>query len=145
MIDKETGAVKFLNWEIPLSRHVTRKAFLNSALTKDASIQIENGEYSSWRLPPTKWDEKWWTAVIYFEGEQLYQLVLAASESEASPGWENWSEERERNMKGYYATVLERLFGFSRVGPYKFPWGMVEIVYDERSAGSYIIIKYDKK
>ena len=145
MIDKKTGDVSFPGWEESLSRHVTREAFLNSSLAKRASIEVENGQYCSWRLPPTKWEDgKWWVTVIYFEGERLYQLILAASETEASRGWEDWSEERERDLKIHYATILKKTIGFSGVGPDKFPWGMVETVYDERSAGSYIIIKYEK-
>jgi hypothetical protein len=145
MLDKETGAVKFPSWEILLSSDVTREAFLNSSLAKSASLQVENGEYCSWRLSPTKWDDKWWTTVVYFEGERLYQLILAASETQVNPGWEGWSEELERDMQIYYSTVLEKLTGVLGVKLYEFPWGTVETIYDERSAGSYIIIKYDKQ
>ena len=146
MIDKETGDVKFPGWERPLSRYLTREVFLNSSLAQGASVQVENGEYCSWRLSPTKWEnDKWWITVVYFKGELLYQLMLAASEAEVSSGRESWSEEREMSMKSYYESVLEKLFGFSGVHPYKFHWGLIETVYDERSLGSYIIIKYAKK
>ena len=143
MINKETGEIKFPGWKESLSRYVTREWFLKSSLVEGAKVQVKNEPYCSWNLVPTKWDDnKWWIVIVYFEGERLYQIIIAASDSEIGPRWEDWSEESERRMKNYYSTVLGHLLGFSGIKPHEFSWGIAEANYDERSGGSYILVRY---
>jgi len=143
MINKETGEIKFPNWDVSLSRYMTRESFLKSSLAQGATIEVRNEPYCSWKLIPRKWDDnKWWIVIVYFEGERLFQVILAASDSETSSGWENWSEESEKQLKNCYALVLGQLLGVSGAKPYKFSWGTVEAVYDERSGSSFIVIRY---
>jgi hypothetical protein len=143
MINKETGEIKFPNWDISLSREITREWFLKSSLALGATVQVKNEPFCSWKLIPTKWDDnKWWTVIVYFEGERLFQVILAASDSETDSGWESWSEESEKHLKNYYALVLAQLLGFSGNKPHKFSWGVAEAGYDERSGSSFIAIRY---
>jgi len=71
--------------------------------------------------------------VVYFNGEKLYQVVLAASDNEKNPRWEDWSEEHERQMKMYYSTLLSQLFGVVGARFHKFSWGKASAIYDEKS------------
>jgi hypothetical protein len=141
MIDKQTGEIKFPGWDISLSPAVTREVFLKSPLAQGAKVTVNNEPYCSWRLVPTNGeDQKWWHTIVYFKGEKLYQINLAASDDESGSGWEDWSEEFERHKKDYYTALVERFLGFSR--QQDFSWGSVEAVYDEKTGGSYIMIKY---
>jgi hypothetical protein len=143
MINKETGEIKFPNWDVSLSREITREWFLKSSLAKGATIQVKNEPYCSWKLTSTKGeDNKWWTVIVYFEGERLFQVILAASNGETDSGWEHWSEESERHLKNYYTRVLGQLLGSSGIKPHKFRWGSAEAGYDERSGSSFIAIRY---
>ena len=139
MIDKKTGAIHFPEWSESLSPATSRDEFLRSTLIQDANIQVQNEPYFSWRLKPTKWEDgKWWVVVVYFEGEKLIQVRLAACEYETDPGWEEWSEESEIHLNKYHMGLVQRLLGLSD----RFPWGNVETSYDEKSGGSFIIITY---
>ncbi len=139
MIDKKTGAIHFPEWSESLSPVTSREKFLRSTLVQNANIQVQNELYCSWWLKPTKWEDgKWWVVVVYFEGEKLIQVRLAASDHEMGRRWDEWSEESEKRLNEYHMELVQRLLGLS----YRFPWGNVETSYDEKSGGSFIIITY---
>lgn len=138
MIDQETGEIRFPNWTQSLSHATTREQFLRSSLAQGANLQVKNEPYCSWQLKPTEWNDKWWTVVLYFEDEKLYQILLTASEHEIGQGWQSWSEEMEKSRKEYYSVVLEQLLGTMR----RFPWGSIETSYDGKSGSSCMIVHY---
>ena len=143
MINKKTGEIKFPGWEVSLSPSLTRERFLKSTLAEDAKVKVKNELYCSWNLIPTKWEDyKWWNIMVFFKDERLYQVNLAASDHEIGARWEDWSEELELRKKDYYTALLGRLLGFSGVEHHGLSWGSVKAVYDEKTGGSYIIVKY---
>jgi hypothetical protein len=66
-------------------------------------------------------------------------VVLSAWDHENDPTWKKWSEKEEKILKRFHSKILFRLLG---IPPYRFLWGKVESIYDERSASSYIVISY---
>jgi hypothetical protein len=139
MIEKASGEVKFSGWDISLSPALSRAEFLSSSLAKDAKIDVSNEPYCSWRIKPSLWNDKWWTVVVYFFDQKIQMLTLSAWKDENEPCWENWSEKEEMNRKKYHSRVLFRLLG---IPPYRFSWGKVVSIYDEKSASSSIVISY---
>lgn len=143
MINKETGEIWFPDWDVKISPSLTREAFLKSTLSKTAKVKVKNEPYCSWKLAPTKWqDRKWWNIIVFFKEEKLYQVNLAASETESGSPWEDWSEESEIGKKNYYIEFLGELLGFSGVEHRGFSWGTVKAIYDQKTGGSYIIVKF---
>jgi hypothetical protein len=144
MINKKTGEVKFPTWVEGLSRSTTRSQFLESSLARKANVQVVNEPYCSWKIKPTKWDDnKWWTVVVYFKGERLYQVLLAASNNETGDEWKDWTEQSERDMKNYYSSILVRYLGFWQTRFQKLSWGKAKAVYDEKSGDSHILVIYE--
>ena len=142
MIDKKTGEVQFPEWDFPLSPSVTRSDFLKSTLGQNAKPEVLNEPYASWRINPSSLYDKWWTMVVYFNGERLYSIMLVAWEDENDPKWNNWSETGERNLEKFHSSILATVLGHT---PYKFSWGTVESLYDKKSASAHILIEYNKK
>lgn len=143
MIDKETGDIQFPDWEISLSSSLTRERSLKSPLASDAKVSVKNEPYCSWRLVPTNWkDNQWWHITVFFKGETLYQVNLGASKNELGSEWKDWSEETEISKRDYYVDLLGRLLGVSMAKHFDFSWGSIEAIYDEKTGGSHIMIKY---
>jgi len=143
MINKKTGEIRFPGWDVSLGPSFTRQRLLNSPLSEGAKVRVQNEPYCSWSLIPIRWeDNKWWHTTVFFKGETLYQVNLGVSENELGSEWKDWSEETEMNKRDYYVDLLGRLFGFSGVKHLELSWGNIEAVYDEKTGGSYIIIKY---
>lgn len=139
MINKATGEVRFSDWEIPLSALTTRSEFLDSTLAQKAKTEITNEPYTSWRIRSSQWNNQWWTILVRFNEEKLTSIILAVWDDETGPKWENWSEKVERKLAEHHSTALVQMLGAS---PHKFPWGVVESLYDEKSTESYIRIEY---
>ncbi|MEP6896700.1 MAG: hypothetical protein ABI986_13930 [Chloroflexota bacterium] len=139
MINKENGEVTFPDWEFILSPRTTRSDFLKSSLAHKAKPEVLNEPYASWRIQASRWRDKWWTVGVRFNEERIYSIILSAWDDENGPKWENWSEAEVKKLKEYHSTVLVQILGFS---PHEFSWGVVESIYDERSAGTYICVGY---
>jgi hypothetical protein len=139
MIDKKNGNVKFPTWDVALSPKMTREEFLASPLAKNSKIGISNEPHCSWRIPPSFWKDRWWSVMVYFLDQKICMITLSAWENQDGPRWEDWSKEEQLRLKEFHSKTLRGLFGFF---PYRFSWGKVESIYDEKSASSSIVISY---
>lgn len=76
--------------------------------------------------------------VFYKNALHRIYLTFQAEAYPASESWENWSTEEELRKLSVLEQFLDDLFGKERT----FTWGQVTAAYDEKSAGSSIIITY---
>jgi len=142
MIDKDTGILK-LN-ELTVSPSITCEEFLSSSVGKKAGIFLENTPFCSYRLEMELPDEKRkagkWSVILYFSGNTIEMVSLTVLDDMYGTSWDDWSEEKEMERKKYHDEWLE--FYIDLKSPYSFPWGEIISVYDSRTGGSSIFIKY---
>jgi hypothetical protein len=143
MIDKASGEIRFLNWEIPLSPKMIRSEFLASSLVTGAKERIKNEPHRSWLLPIAKWEEWQWFVTVHFTGEALSMIRISVTSDEFGIGWSDWSEEGERKREVFHDDVLKKIF--KRYPPYDFSWGRVSSSYDPKGGSSSIIVRYGQK
>ena len=78
---------------------------------------------------------------LYFHDDHLESAeIFSLLPGEPRSGkWENWSLEQELSRKALHDKFLAESLGAQ---PYDYAWGQVLSIYDERSAESRIIVKY---
>ena len=123
-----------------IGQDMTRAAFLDSAIGEHAAVLVENEPHASW-LVSTKLDGRAFRLALYFEGQRLDMLILALDDPAFGTGWESWSRDGELARKAAHEAWLARLDRSIGEGR-NFPWGFVSSIYDERSGGSEIVIRY---
>lgn len=130
-IEPASGRVDFPGGA--LSSHSTRDEFERLATGRLPAISVSN---PPWVTRDLRLDEAFVASVV-FHGSNLCEIRLmkAARDEPDSP----WTEEGERLRRLAHDRWLERQIGKA---PYRFPWGTVESVYDDRANCSVIIVRY---
>lgn len=128
MIDISTGSIDI--GEITLSPTLTVDQFKNSGLYNGASLE------RIYTLKGTKnISNKNFIVSIYFLNSYLKEIHLYDTEDNS----EDWSESNELDKKKRQDEWLKSLLG---KGAYKYPWGVIESLFDPKGGFSSIIIRY---
>ena len=84
--------------------------------------------------------EKFMLAVCYRPDQKLGRIQLSIITSKHANSWEEWDEQKEREIKVLQDKWL--LENFNIVEGKTFNWGTIKSLYDDKSGSSYISIKY---
>jgi hypothetical protein len=122
---------------------LTRGAFLTSPLAAGAEPLVVNEPHVSWSVARPIGGRPFRVG-LYFEGERLTMVVAALDEASFGSSWEDWSREREDARKAAHEAWLA---GFDpSIGDGRdYPWGFVSSIFDDRSGGSEIVIRYGER
>jgi hypothetical protein len=126
-----------------IGRSLTRSAFLASPLAAGAESLVVNEPHRSWSVARTIGGRPFRLG-LYFEGERLTMVVAALDDPSFGRSWADWSREREDARKAAHETWLA---GFDpSIGDGRdYPWGFVSSVFDDRSGGSEIVIRWGER
>jgi hypothetical protein len=119
---------------------LTRTAFLAGPLARGAETLVANEPWHSWRLR-TAVDRRAFHAGLSFEGERLDMVILALDDPAFGTSWADWTREREEARKAAHEAWLASIDPSIGDGREE-SWGFVSSVYDEKSGGSEIVIRY---
>lgn len=78
---------------------------------------------------------------LYFEAERLDMVILALDDPAFGNSWADWSREGEEARKAAHEAWLARIDPAIGDGRDE-PWGFVSSMFDEKSGGSEIVIRY---
>ena len=137
MLDKGTGELFIESIPMPLGPRFTRRDL--SSLPVAVQSQIVNEPYHSYSLGAQQIDGQPFSVVLYFYGQQLESINLAHAAAEFLTSRGSWSEEDEPKRKQWHDAWLRWQTGHAS---HVYEWGEVSSVYDQRSGGSSIIIRY---
>lgn len=73
-------------------------------------------------------------------GVALTHLLISLQKNASIPSWTSWSEKDQLEVKKANDSWLSEEIG--DIPPYKFSWGEITSVYNQREGSSYIAIKY---
>lgn len=97
-----------------------------------------NGVYASYKTKPFKYLNKNVIFVLSFEGNEISRVGIYFFKP--SSAWSESVVQEEKDKKLDQDLWLKQIFG--RDGPYCFPWGKVESLYDQRSCSSSIVVSF---
>jgi len=122
---------------------LSRTAFLVSALVDGADPLPFNEPHVSWRVTRAILGRPF-ALGLYFEGERLTMVIAALNDPSLGASWVDWSREREDARKIAHEAWLAT-FDPSIGDGRDYSWGFVSSVYDDRSGGSEIVIRYGER
>lgn len=136
MIEKETGRIKFDKFTL-FPRMELDDFF--AGVDKDEIVSFSRNSNIELYLKPQKSKNSFFIVRLFFEcdNKRLKYVLLSAQDDNSIPSWDTWSRENELERKVRNDVWLQEELG---VPPYKFTWGMLESVFDEKAASSYIWI-----
>lgn len=137
MLDKETGELYIESIPLRLGPRFTLRALSSAPVA--AAPQVLNGPYRSYSLGEQRIAGQPFFVVLYFYGRWLESIDLAHTAEEFGTSWGDWSEEGEMLRKRWHD---EWLRGQTGQASHVYGWGEVGSVYDPRSGGSSIFIRY---
>lgn len=141
MIDPATGELRFASVEVVLGPGLTRELFLASRLAEHARPLVINEPYCRYAVsvPPGELGEPAFVVSLQFHGPALVSLSLAASDARFGTSWFDWTEEKQRALRGYHDEWLRETCGLE---PGQYPWGVLESDFDPKGGGSSITVRY---
>ena len=140
MIDQNTGEITIESVPIRFGADFSRGEFLHSPLVKNASVFVKNEPYCSYQIGTFRADDLSLIISLWFFGKKLESVELVHHTAEQfGSSWADWTEENELKRKAIHDAWLEKQLGKP---PYIYDWGAVSSVYDERSGGSSIVVRY---
>lgn len=144
MFEKGTGAILIEEDSFHIGPQLRRDHFLASRLAETAKILVKNEPWCSYLLKPKRIGGVSFLVSLFFYEQTLQhvELVDAHDYNENENPWSSWSQEKEINRKTKHDTWLKSVLGHP---PYQYDWGDVSSLYDLRSGGSSIIIRYMHK
>jgi len=142
MIERTTGQIQFPSDGIRIAPSLSREHFLASPLAAQCRELVRNELYCSFALPTVQFDGRSFAWSLWFRGSVLQSVSIACSAPEFGSSWSDWSEERELALKRLHDSLLESAFG-ADWQQQRFTWGSVYSVFDPKSGGSSIGVRYD--
>ena len=140
--DATTGTVRTDAGEA-IDARLTRAAFLASSLAEGAPTLVANEPWHSW-LVDRAIGGRPFKLGLYFESERLDMVVMAIDEPAfGGPTWAEWTrelEERRREAHTAWLATFDATIGEGR----DFAWGRVASIFDDRSGGSEIVVRYGR-
>jgi hypothetical protein len=141
MFDIKNGKLYLAKFKMNIDQNLTHKDFCKSELYKKATPFIINPPYNSYKIEEYMeiLGEKF-IMVLFFQNEKLQRINFSFYNPNAFDSWENWSEEKELEIKKQYDNLLKQNFGDP---PYEYYWGSLESIYDKRSGSAYLLVSYN--
>lgn len=140
MINKLDGKIAFDSFS--LTPNITLQAF-KSLLKSNQIVSHEENEMAiNIYLLPQKCGDKYFSIRLYFsrKNKVLTHLLISLQKNASIPSWTSWSEKDQLEVKKADDSWLSEEIG--DIPPYKFSWGEITSVYNQREGSSYIAIKY---
>jgi hypothetical protein len=122
---------------------LTRTAFLASPLAAGAQALVVNEPHASWSVAQPMGGRPFRIG-LYFEGERLTMVVAALDDPSFGRTWPDRTREREEARKAAHEAWLAQ-FDPSIGDGRDYPWGFVSSIFDDRSGGSEIVIRYGER
>jgi hypothetical protein len=139
--------MKILNGIIDLGSDVLAEpglletAFLASPIGPIASVFVNSGVHHSYKLQVMNVEGKNFLPLLYFTDGKLAEIHLH-SVDESKTSWEAYSPQTEAVNKLDNDNWLKQVLGSSP--PYKFPWGLIESIFDQKGGMSFILFRYSQ-
>ncbi|MBN2018938.1 MAG: hypothetical protein JW749_01795 [Sedimentisphaerales bacterium] len=141
MININTGEISVEGKEYNIGPLVSKDAFLQSDLGREAQEIITNEGWSTFKVGPHLVDKQIFLVSITFYKNLICELSLMYITPNEPRNWSDHTVQFEKERKIKHDEYLHSQFHKS---PYKLSWGKVISVYDEKSSCSEIIIRYEK-
>ena len=139
MIDEKTGELISENGVV-IGPNLKRDSFLASEIGVSSKIFVRNEPWCSYRIEGLKISGLVFVVVLYFYGLDLNEIEICNSDVRFGETWSDWSLENELKRKQSHDKWLDQIIGSKR----NFSWGDIFSVYDQRSGGSSIKIRYKR-
>jgi hypothetical protein len=137
VIDRRTGAVRFDDPAAFLTPATKRTDFLAASVWAP-EISVQNEPHCSWKVGEFGANGRTFLVSVQFFGEELRSVHLVDSDPRFPSSWSGWSKSAELLRKASHDKLLAELLGCRR----SFAWGAASSLFDERSGGSLIAIRY---
>jgi hypothetical protein len=137
-IDPENGVLTFARLELTLVPKQSLAAFLATDAGARATDGGGNDAWQRYHLGHDLGDgRKLAVSLVFFNA--CLTTVRIGYGSESAFSWTGWSEGREVARAVDYQNEIVRQLG--RRG--RFPWGVADAVYDDKTAWATLIVKYE--
>jgi hypothetical protein len=136
-IDPASGVLTFGQLKLTLGPKEPLAAFLAGA-GASAKNGDDNGAWQHYHLGHDLGDGRKLAVSLGFRNARLVSVRFDYG-SESTFGWNGWSEGREIARAVDYQGEIERQLG--RRG--RFPWGVVDAAYDDKTARATLFVKYE--
>ena len=125
--------------DLVLSSQLTRAQFLASQIGHDAQQSITNSPHAAYRFSTTLAFGLECILHIHFVAETLRDIYIYPLWTTPSTQWTDSRESIEQENKAYNDALLEHVLG---APPYRFPWGEITSICDQKGGSSGIIVRY---
>jgi hypothetical protein len=135
-IDRTTGQVELES--VTLGPFTDRRSFLDTAPGIASRNSVNNRQWSTYTFSTNESEGDFVINVVFCE-DSLSEIRLSKGDSTSS--WSDWSQNRELNRKKIHDRLLMQVLG---EGPYRYSWGEVMSIFDEKAGASEVIIRYNR-
>lgn len=138
MIDIDTGDLVLDSGNV-IGRKMTKSGFVKSDLYSKVK-EVQDFSWTNYCLFPQSIGDSQFVIVIFFNPQgRLAYVKLGLSQNGELQTWDQWSEQKELELKQEHDNWLRHLIG---PPPYEYEWGAISSSYDPRSGSSMITIRY---
>ncbi|HEY1052326.1 MAG TPA: hypothetical protein VGE39_21285 [Prosthecobacter sp.] len=138
-IDSHTGFIILSEIGAFISPTLQRAQFLQNPAFAEAQVLVQNDPWCSYGLPLIDLEDSQLSVTFQFEGEHLHALCMAHMAPRFGAGWKDRTEAKELQRKAFHDHWLANDIG---VPPGTYPWAEVSSLYDAKSGGSSIVIRF---
>ena len=130
------GQFKLADGEI-IGPALTKTTFLSGSLGQQATVFVQNREWSSYKLSDMQVFGYWFVVILFFHYERLYKITLyRLDKTEKYP---DRSEKGLLEIKKKNDAILKEVLG---TPPYTYVWGTVTTSVDMKGGSSIILMSY---
>lgn len=142
MIHTDTGEVVTCDGALRVGPSLAKGDFLESAHGRQSTVDIVNVPWCSYRLelPAGSLLPDRAVVILRFFRQRLRYVQIVDVDERFGTSWHDWSLEKEMLRKRLHEQWLDD--NDAAEGDY--PWGRIVSAYDERSGGSYILLRYGR-
>ncbi len=137
--DLRKGKLVLDDISLVIDSSLSKNTFLSSELQASSKETVSNKEWSSFNTGIHRICGESFVLSLSFFGADLVEFHLTNVQPGEKDTWSDWSEEKEMARKNRHDKWLANQLGKP---PYKFAWGQVFSVYDQKSGGSLIVVRY---
>jgi hypothetical protein len=141
IFDRDMGTLTLYD-SLVIRPNLTRQEFEASELARRSEPLVNNPPWMSYALPKGTRKGREVGAQIYFEGERLQRVDLIFARIDGPKSWAEWTRENEMEIQRYHDALLLEEFGPPEHDRYRFEWGEVASVYDDKGGFSLIAVVY---
>lgn len=117
---------------------LTETAFLASNAGSKAVPYMQNGPHHSYKLSKLNFEEREWTAILFFTNGLIDQINLHLPTTATS--WNTLNAKEEEARTHALKTSLE--LRLNRLLPADFPWGQLSVYFDPQNFSGSLVFSY---